>query len=79
MTSPVLWTLVATQLAMGLFDILYHHEATERIAWRPSQRRELSLHGARNLAYAALFLCWAFLSRAASGPCWFSPCWRRKS
>ena len=51
-----LWPLVVAQLAMGLFDILYHHEMTERIAWRRSQRRELKLHGARNLAYAALFL-----------------------
>jgi uncharacterized protein len=51
-----IWPLVAAQLAMGLFDILYHHELTERIAWRRSQRRELKLHGARNLAYAALFL-----------------------
>jgi uncharacterized protein (TIGR01777 family) len=56
MTSPLLWTLVAFQLAMGLFDILYHHELTERIAWRVSQRRELVLHGARNLIYAILFL-----------------------
>jgi uncharacterized protein (TIGR01777 family) len=55
-TSPVLWSLVAVQLALGLFDIVYHHEMTERIAWRRQQRRELRLHGARNLAYAALFL-----------------------
>ena len=60
MSSPVLWTLVAAQLAMGLFDILYHHEMTERLAWRPSQRQELRLHGARNLAYAALFLVLGF-------------------
>jgi uncharacterized protein (TIGR01777 family) len=56
MTSPVLWTLIAFQLAMGLFDIVYHHELTERLAWRPSQRHELKLHGARNLLYAVLFL-----------------------
>jgi uncharacterized protein len=51
-----IWPLVAAQLVMGLFDILYHHELTERIAWRRSQRRELKLHGVRNLVYAALFL-----------------------
>jgi uncharacterized protein len=56
MTSPLLWTLVALQLAMGLFDIVYHHELTERLAWRPSQRHELVLHGVRNGIYAALFL-----------------------
>jgi uncharacterized protein len=56
MTSPLLWTLIAVQLALGLFDIVYHHEMMERLAWRVSQRRELKLHGARNLAYAILFL-----------------------
>ena len=56
MTSPLLWTLIAVQLALGLFDIIYHHEMMERLAWRVSQRRELKLHGARNLAYAVLFL-----------------------
>ena len=56
MTSLVLWALIVAQLAMGLFDIVYHHEMTERLAWRPAQRRELVLHGIRNLAYAALFL-----------------------
>jgi uncharacterized protein (TIGR01777 family) len=56
MTSPLLWTLIAMQMAMGLFDTLYHHELTERLAWRPSQRRELQLHAVRNMLYAALFL-----------------------
>jgi len=56
MTSPVLWSLIAVQLALGLFDILYHHELTERLAWRRSQQRELVLHGARNFIYAVLFL-----------------------
>jgi uncharacterized protein (TIGR01777 family) len=43
-------------MALGVFDILYHHELTERLAWHPSQKRELRLHGMRNLIYAALFL-----------------------
>jgi hypothetical protein len=61
MTSGLLWSLIAVQMALGAFDTLYHHELTERLAWRPSQRRELRLHGARNLAYAVLFavLGWA--------------------
>ena len=50
MTSPVLWSLIVVQIAIGLFDIVYHHELTERLAWRPSQRHELRLHGVRNLA-----------------------------
>ena len=79
MTSPILWTLIAAQLAMGLFDILYHHEMTEGLAWRPSQRRELRLHGARNLAYAALFLVLGLFEPRACGQCWFSPYWRARS
>ena len=41
MTS-LLWTLIAIQIAMGAFDTLYHHELTERLAWRPSQRTNCS-------------------------------------
>lgn len=54
--TDLIWTLVFLQVTMGGFDTLYHHELTERLAWRPSQARELRLHGARNLAYAAMFL-----------------------
>ena len=61
MTSNLLWTLILLQTAMGAFDTLYHHEFTERLAWRITQRRELFLHGSRNLIYAALFLTFGFL------------------
>ena len=54
--TDLLWILVFIQVAMGGFDTLYHHELTERLAWRPSQTRELRLHGVRNLAYAVMFL-----------------------
>jgi hypothetical protein len=53
--TPLLWTLVSLQIAMGAFDTVFHHEGTERLAWRPSQRRELKLHGVRNLLYAVMF------------------------
>ncbi|CCD91413.1 conserved membrane hypothetical protein [Bradyrhizobium sp. ORS 375] len=53
--TPLLWSLIAVQVAMGVFDTFYHHEFTERLAWRPSQRGELKLHGIRNLLYALLF------------------------
>jgi uncharacterized protein (TIGR01777 family) len=60
MTSPMiphaLWPLITLQILMGAFDTLYHHEMTERLAWRPTQRHELQLHAVRNLIYAALFL-----------------------
>src|SRR5580698_3112758 len=61
MTSQVLWTLIAIQIAMGAFDTFYHHELTERLAWRPSQRHELQLHGVRNMLYALLFLILGWL------------------
>src|SRR6201995_5382316 len=54
--TTLLWILIIVQIAMGTFDMLYHHELTERLAWRPSQRHELQLHGIRNMLYAVLFL-----------------------
>jgi uncharacterized protein len=59
--TPLLWTLIAIQIAMGMFDTFYHHEFTERLAWRPSQRRELELHAMRNMFYALLFLVLGWL------------------
>ena len=52
--------LMSVQGAMGAFDLVYHHELTERLAWRPASARELSIHAARNLIYAALFLAFAW-------------------
>jgi uncharacterized protein (TIGR01777 family) len=56
MVTDLLWVLIGLQMAMGLFDTVYHHELTERLAWRPSQQHELWLHGIRNMLYAALFV-----------------------
>jgi uncharacterized protein (TIGR01777 family) len=53
--TDLIWAFIFSQMAMGLFDSLYHHELTQRLAWRPSQRGELGLHGVRNLAYAVIF------------------------
>jgi len=44
-----------------MFDTFYHHEFTERLAWRPSQRHELELHSVRNMFYALLFLVLGWL------------------
>src|SRR3977135_684398 len=55
MMSSLLWTLIAIQIARGAFATFYHHELTERLAWRPSQRHELQLHSIRNMLYALLF------------------------
>jgi hypothetical protein len=59
--TPLLWSLIALQIVMGAFDTFYHHELTERLAWRPSQRYELQLHSLRNLLYALLFLVLGWL------------------
>ncbi|MGH6641984.1 MAG: TIGR01777 family oxidoreductase, partial [Bradyrhizobium sp.] len=53
--TTLLWVLIAIQIVMGVFDTFYHHELTERLAWRPSQHYELKLHGVRNMMYAFLF------------------------
>ncbi len=56
MTEGMLAVLLAAQIAMGAFDTLFHHEFTERLAWRASAARELALHSVRNGFYAGLFL-----------------------
>ncbi len=56
MTDPLLWMLITLQIAFGAFDTLVHHEMTERLAWRQSQRQELKLHGVRNFFYAGVFV-----------------------
>ena len=53
--SDVLWLFLLAQMFMGAFDTFYHHEFTQRLAWRPAQAGELKLHGVRNLAYAVVF------------------------
>ena len=53
--TDLIWGFIFCQMAMGAFDSLYHHEFTQRLAWRPSQAGELRLHGVRNLAYALIF------------------------
>ena len=76
MTSQLFWTLILLQMAMGAFDTIYHHEVTERLAWRASQRNELALHAMRNLLYAVVFImigwyemhgAWAVLLMAILG------------
>lgn len=56
MIDTTLGLLLIAQIAMGGFDTLYHHELTQRLAWRPGQATELRLHGVRNLVYAIVFL-----------------------
>lgn len=74
--TDILWIAVGLQMAMGGLDTLYHHELTQRLAWRPGQASELRLHGVRNLAYAVMFAAlgwcevhgpWAWLLIALMG------------
>lgn len=58
--ASLLWILIAIQIFMGAFDTLFHHELTERLPWRQSQRRELKLHAVRNGFYALVFLVIGF-------------------
>jgi uncharacterized protein (TIGR01777 family) len=52
--------LMTLQGAMGAFDAIYHHEITERLAWRLGAARELAIHTVRNAFYAALYLAFAW-------------------
>lgn len=61
MNSPLLWTLLSLQIAMGAFDMLFHHEFTERLTWRETAAKELQLHAARNAFYAMIFIVLAWL------------------
>jgi len=54
--TTLLWVFIALQIFMGGLDTLYHHELTERLAWRESQAEELKLHAIRNLAYGFAFI-----------------------
>ena len=66
--TTLLWTLIAIQIAMAAFDTIYHHELTERLAWRPSQRMSW-LHAARSLIYGAVLVL-GFLECTACSRCW---------
>ena len=65
--TPLLWCLIAAQIVMGGLDTLGHHEVTERLAWRRSQRVELRLHAWRNLFYGAVL---AGLATVQPGGAW---------
>src|SRR5262245_27850514 len=54
--------LMIVQVLLGVFDIVYHHELTERITWRQSAALELKLHGVRNLLYAVIFFSLGWLA-----------------
>ena len=68
--------LLAILGALGAFDTLFYHEWMLRLPSRPTARRELALHGSRDLAYTLLFgtigwvswnggLAWLFIALLA--------------
>lgn len=65
--------LLVIQGIMGAFDLIYHHEITEKLTWKPTAAEEMWLHGIRNGLYAIVFfslgfyhwhgvLAWVFLA-----------------
>lgn len=58
--------ILAIQTVFGALDNILHHELTERLASRPSARRELALHSAREAIYAVLFLIFAWIEPAGA-------------
>ena len=56
----LLAVLLVTQILLGGFDNLWHHELKERLPSRREARVEVALHSARELCYALLFagLAW---------------------
>lgn len=56
----ILW-LLAIQGIMGVFDLVYHHEMTEKLTWKPSAADEMWLHGLRNGLYCVAFLTFGWV------------------
>ncbi|MDR7270324.1 uncharacterized protein (TIGR01777 family) [Pelomonas saccharophila] len=52
----LLFTLLSVQAVMGAFDNLWHHELQAKLPQRPSARRELALHTAREAIYGVVFI-----------------------
>lgn len=57
----VAYMLITLQALLGAVDSLWHHEITERLVTRRSAAPELSLHAAREVLYAFVFLALAWL------------------
>lgn len=52
----LLFTLLSVQAVMGAFDNFWHHELQAKLPQRPSARRELALHTAREAIYGVVFI-----------------------
>ena len=54
-------SLLTLQILFGALDNILHHEITERLPSKPSARKELALHSAREAIYGCLFLIFAWI------------------
>jgi uncharacterized protein len=61
MTMELILWLVVVQGIMGVFDLVWHHEITEKLTWKPAAASEMLLHGMRNALYAVVFVSLGFL------------------
>jgi len=55
------FAILLAQVLMGALDNFLHHEITERLPQRPSARKELALHAARETIYGLLLLGFAWV------------------
>lgn len=51
-----IFIILTVQVVLGAFDNLWHHELTEKLPSRISQRGELALHTVREALYAVTFI-----------------------
>lgn len=54
--------LLTAQILMGALDTVWHHELTEKLGARPTQKTELKWHAIRSALYGVLFVVFALLS-----------------
>lgn len=53
--TTIVWIFLTLQIVLGGSDTIFHHELSEKLAWRKSQTHELWLHAVRNIFYAVIF------------------------
>jgi len=54
--------LLLAQILMGALDTVWHHELTEKLGARPTQRIELKWHAIRSALYGVMFVVFALFS-----------------
>jgi uncharacterized protein len=65
-----IFTILFVQALLGAFDNLWHHELEAKLPQRPTARRELALHAARELIYGTLFIGLAWFEWRGAWAAW---------